>query len=106
MDVVEADEHLTAKVADNRDGDALVVISLDEGQEVVTEDLKHHADVAAVGAHVLKVVSEAAAVFFVLGVVVSDLREERDLVPRGLRVVFLALLDLHGPVEPCLGINH
>jgi hypothetical protein len=38
--------------------DALALVALDETKEVLTEDLKYHADVCSIGTFVSKVVEE------------------------------------------------
>ncbi len=92
--VVQPNEHLLRQVAHHGDGNAPVVKPLDEGQQVLPEHLKDEANVAPVWANVLKVVIQSHAVVVVFRVLVAQLGEKCDLIPRCLRVVLSALLDL------------
>lgn len=56
--------------------------------------LEHHADMLAIGPHMLKVVVQAHAVLLVARIARLYLRQERDLVARSVAVVRRALLHL------------
>ena len=100
VEVVEAEQHLLCDLLDERHGDAPVVPSLDQAQQVLAEDLEDHADVDAVGALVVERVEQAddvlAAGVGLLGV--DDLLQQLDLVEGGLGVVGGGAHDLEGDV--------
>jgi hypothetical protein len=56
--VVQPKEHLLRDLADEAARDARGLVPLDEAEQVLAEDLEHHADVLAMGADVRKVVEE------------------------------------------------
>ena len=56
--VVEAHKDLLCDLLDEVHGHALVLVALDESEQVLAEDLKHHADVRAVGSLDKKLVQE------------------------------------------------
>lgn len=56
VEVVQAEQHLLGDLAHNVFGDASVLITLDQAEQVLAEHLKHHAHVGAVGTFVSEVV--------------------------------------------------
>lgn len=96
VQVVEPDEHLPRQRPHRGEGHPAVAERLDQAQKIVPKHLEDHADVRAVGPRVLEPVEQADAVTLAAGVALRDLRQELDLVPRGLRVVGRRLLDFEG----------
>lgn len=100
VEVVEAEQDLLCDLLDEGHGDAAVVPPLDQTEQVLSEHLKHHADVDAIGALVVEGVEEAddmgAAGVVLVGV--DDLLEQLDLVEGGLGVVGGGSHDLEGDV--------
>lgn len=60
--VVEADEQLSRDFAHNWDGDAAVVVLLNEGEHVLSQHLEHHREVPPVEPVVIKPVIHLEAV--------------------------------------------
>ena len=100
VEVVEAEQHLLCDLLDERHGDAPVVPSLDQAQQVLAEDLEDHADVDAVGALVVERVEQADDVGAAgVGLLrIDDLLQQLDLVQGGLGVVGGGAHDLEGDV--------
>ena len=48
--------HLAGHALDDADRDAVVVVAFDYGEQVASKHLEHHADVAAMRAHVIEAV--------------------------------------------------
>ena len=100
VEIVEAKQHLLSDLLDERHGDAAMVPSLDQAQQVFAEDFEHHAHMHAVGAFVVEGVEEADDVGAtgVLLVGVDDLFQQLDLVEGGFGVVGGGAHDLEGDV--------
>lgn len=71
--LVQTDSHLPRNVAHAVGWDASILVVLDEREQVVPENLKHHAGVAAVRAEVFKRVKEPAAELHVTVLQVTNL---------------------------------
>ena len=58
MHVVESEEDLLGDLLDEVHGNALVLVSLNEAEQVLAEDFEDHADMGAVGSFVSEMVEE------------------------------------------------
>jgi hypothetical protein len=58
MHVVQAKEDLLCNLLNEVHGDALVLMSLDQAEQILAQDLKNHADVGAIGSFVSEVIQE------------------------------------------------
>jgi hypothetical protein len=94
VEVVQPDEHLPGEVLDDWDGDPLVVIALDQGEDVVPQSLEDHAHVNTVRPAVLKMVVQPHTKLFVVGVTLAYLGQQGYLIPGSIGVCLSTLLDL------------
>ena len=58
MYIVETEEDLLCYLFDHAHGDAFVLMTFDEAEEVLAEDFEYHAYVSAIRAFVAKVIEE------------------------------------------------
>lgn len=58
MHVIETEEDLFGDLLDDVHGDALVLMSFDETEQVFAKDFKDHADVNAIGAFVAEMIKK------------------------------------------------
>ncbi len=102
MQVVEPQEDLFCDLLDQRHRDAPMIPLLDQAQQVLAQDLKHHAHVCAIRALVLEGVQQADDMFAagVVWVGLDDLVEQLDLVDGCLGIVGGGPHDLEGDVFP------
>lgn len=98
VQVVQPEEDLLGDLLDQRHGDAPVVPSLDQAQQVLSQHFEHHADVHPVGAFVFKRIEQTDDVFAagVGRVRLDDPVEQLDLVDGGFRVMSGGADDLQG----------
>lgn len=64
MHVVEAQKDLLCNLFDEVHGDTLVLMSLDQAEQILAQDLENHADVGAIGSFVPEVIQELDYVGF------------------------------------------
>jgi len=81
-----------------------VVPALDQAQKILTQDLKNHADVHAVGTFVIERIEQTDYMFpaGVVHVGLNDLVEQFDLVQSSLGVVSSRAHDLESDVLACV----
>lgn len=99
MQVVQCHQHLPGQGAHDIQRYALVIKRLDQRQQVVTQDFKHHADMKTMGPSVLKTVQQPTAVLMVVWVAVPDLTQEGYLISRSFCVVLCAFLNLQAHLD-------
>lgn len=94
--VIEAEEDLLGDLTDEPDWDTLGLMSLDESQKVLTEDLKYHANVVPIGSFVTEMIEEGDDMRPTrMGRIRGDEPlEELDLVEGSLRISCGRLYDL------------
>ena len=100
MEVIEAEQNLLGDLLYERHGYAAVVPPLDQTQQVLTQNFKHHADVDAIGAFVIERVEQTdnvlAAGMVLVGI--DNFFQQLDLVESRLGVVSSGADDLKGNV--------
>lgn len=98
--IVETEEDLFSDLLNDVRRNSSVLIPLDEAEQVLSQDLEHHANMRSIGTSVAKVVEELndmspAGMVRIRG---DETLEELDLVESGLGVVSVRLDDLESDV--------
>lgn len=89
MQVIQAEQDLFGDLLHERHGDSSMIPSLDEPEQILPQDLKHHADVHPVGTFVLERIQQADDMFlaWMIWIRLDDLVQQLDLINGRLRVV-------------------
>ncbi len=89
VQVIQPEQHLFGDLLHEGHGYPSMFPSLDEAQQVLPQDLKHHADVHAVGTLVLERIEQADHMFLarMIRIRLDDLVQQLDLINGGLGVV-------------------
>ncbi len=76
MQIVQPNQHLPCKLAHKRNWNATIIVVLDQRKQIITQHLKHHANVLAIGANMGKGIKQLYTVTATMWVIVTNLGEQ------------------------------